>query len=70
MKTLKHLTVLLLAVLLGFTASAQAAGKSSPTPTPAPRDISAEVVEDIPETIQQLLDLAYGEMIETDAMAE
>ena len=67
MKTLKHLTVLLLAVLLGFTASAQAAGKSSPTPTPAPRDISAEVVEDIPETIQQLLDLAYGEMIETDA---
>ena len=67
MKTLKCLTALLLAFLSCFTSFARAAGKASATPTPAPREISTEVIKDIPETIQQLLDLAYAEMIETDA---
>lgn len=66
MKNSLRLFSLLLALLLCISASAHAAGKSKETPTPAPREISTEVIEDIPETIQQLLDLAYNEMIETD----
>ena len=62
-----RLCTLLTALLLLFTASARAAGKASATPTPAPREIETAVVEEIPETIQKLLDLAYAEMIETDA---
>ena len=66
MKKSIRLSALLLALLLCLSASAQAAGKSGATPTPAPVEIQTEVIEDIPETIRQLLDLAYNEMIETD----
>ena len=38
-----------------------AAKKNKPTPTPAPRAITTEVIQDVPEEIQALLDLAYGE---------
>ena len=66
MKKPIRLSALLLALLLCLSASAQAAGKSGATPTPAPVEIQTEVIEEIPETIQQLLDLAYNEMTETD----
>lgn len=66
MKKSVRLSALLMALLLCLTASAQAAGKSSATPTPAPLEIQTEVIEEIPETIQKLLDLAYNEWIETD----
>jgi hypothetical protein len=65
MKKSVRLSALLMALLLCLTASAQAAGKSSATPTPAPLEIQTEVIEEIPETIQKLLDLAYNEWIAT-----
>ena len=61
-----RLFALAAALLLCISVSAQAAGKASSTPTPAPREIPEEVVGEIPEIIQQVLDLAYSEMIEID----
>ncbi len=37
------------------------AAKKKTTPTPAPRNIVTAVVEEVPETIQEVLDIAYGE---------
>jgi len=53
-----RLTVLALCLcLLCPTAMA----KTKASPTPAPRDVETDVIEDVPERIQQLLDLAYQE---------
>ena len=59
-----RLTSLLLCLVLLVPASFSLAAKS--TPTPAPLEITREPVEDVPEVIQQLLDLAYKEWKETD----
>ena len=53
---------LLLSLLLLFSSSALAAKEEYTV-----REITTEVVQDIPETIQQVLDLAYQEWIDTDA---
>lgn len=57
MKLMKRLAALVMAFcLLGASASAATA-----TPTPPPRETAPEIVEDVPEEIQALLDLAYHE---------
>ena len=53
---------LLLSLLLLFSSSALAAKEEYTV-----REITTEVVQEIPETIQQVLDLAYQEWIDTDA---
>ena len=55
--------VLALALMLALLCpSAQAASKKSKaTPTPAPREITTEVVQEIPDQVQEVLDLAYAE---------
>lgn len=50
----------LLLMLCLLTPAAHAA-KAKPTATPAPRATSPEIVQEVPEKIQQLLDLAYNE---------
>ena len=62
MKQIRRIAALALALAMLFSASALAAKKkSSATPTPAPLEIDPEVVTEVPETIRQLLDLAYSE---------
>ena len=61
MKKTVRLLSLLLSLLLLFSASAQAAGKASSTPTPAPQEIPEDETGEVPENIQQMLDIAYRE---------
>lgn len=61
---MKRLPALFLVLAVLFSSSAYAAGKKN---APAAREITAEIIQDIPETIQQVLDLAYEQLIETDA---
>ena len=68
MKACKRFAALLLALLL-CAGAAQAAGKNAKkdkNKENEPREITAEVIQDVPETIQQLLDLAYAEWQATD----
>ena len=65
MKIWVRTLALALALILTLTAAPAMAAKKA-TPTPAPREITTEVVEEVPETIQQLLDLAYNEWRELD----
>ena len=65
---LKKCAALLLSLLL-FCPSAIAASKTKATPTPMPVEIDTEVVEEVPETIRQLLDLAYNEWKELNGKA-
>ena len=62
-RIIRALTLILSLILL-CTSSALAAKKKE---EPVAREITTEVVQDIPEEIQQLLDLAYEQWIETDA---
>ena len=52
------MTLLLVLLMIAFPALA---AKSTATPTPAPREITQEVIQEVPEQIQQLLDLAWQE---------
>lgn len=61
---MKRLCSLILAVLIFCTFPAALAAKS--TPTPSPLEIETEVIDSVPEKIQQLLDLAYRELVETE----
>ena len=56
----KKLTALCLCLCL-VSGSAMAATKVKATPTPPPTEVDTHVVEQVPEKIQQLLDLAYSE---------
>ena len=64
MNVCKRILTLVLAMVLLFSSSALADKKKD---TVAPREITSEVIQDIPEAIQQVLDLAYEQLIETDA---
>ena len=55
---------LLLTLCLTLAASGALAAKA--TPTPAPREITEDVIQEVPETIQTMLDLAYSELMEVD----
>lgn len=63
---MKRLLSILLIIPLLISCSGAKAAKSKATPTPAPLEISEEVIEEIPETIRDLLDLAYRQVIETN----
>lgn len=64
MNTLKRVFLLVLAFSMLLSSSAFAAKKKNEV---VPRAISEDVIQEIPETIQQVLDLAYEQLIETDA---
>ncbi len=55
--------------LVASPALAASKKKSSATPTPVPLEITEDVVEDVPDTIRQLLDLAYNEWKELNGKA-
>lgn len=57
---LKKSIALLLSLLLLISTPALAA-KSKATPTPMPIEIDTDVVEEVPDMIRRLLDLAYNE---------
>ena len=63
MNTFKKVFSLVLALILLCSSSALAAKKKD---APVARRITEEVIEEIPETIQKVLDLAYEQWIETD----
>ena len=63
MNTSRRVCALILALLLLCSSSALAAKKKE---APVARQITTEVVQDIPETIRQVLDLAYEQLVETD----
>ena len=63
MKLLRRITVLSLALLLAASGASAAKKKES---KPVARAITTEVVQEVPETIQQMLDLAYSEWQATD----
>ncbi|MBQ6173873.1 MAG: CHAP domain-containing protein [Clostridia bacterium] len=60
MKTCRKLMALCL-ILCCLCGNAAAAGKKKKTPTPAPVPVTQDVIDEVPETIQSVLDLAYGE---------
>jgi len=64
MNTLRRIFLLVLAFTLLLSSSAFAAKKKNEV---VPRAIPEDVIQEIPETIQQVLDLAYEQLIETDA---
>ena len=63
MNRIHRAAALLLSLVLLFSASALAAKKPEDFTA---REITEEVVQDIPETIQEILDLAYEQLVETD----
>ena len=65
MKLIKRLIPLLLALSFLCPSALAAKSKIEDTTIP-PREVPTEIIQDIPEKIQQLLDLAYSEMMETD----
>ncbi len=65
MSLFRRLALLLLVIfLLMDTSAALAKGKS--TPTPLPPEVPAEVLQEIPGTIRDVLDLAYSELLEVN----
>lgn len=60
MKTGRRLLALGL-TLCCLTGSALAAGSKKKTPTPAPVPVTENIIQDVPETIRNVLDLAYTE---------
>lgn len=55
-----------LAALLVLGSALPAFAAAKPSPTPPPLEIETEVIRDVPEEVQQLLDLAYSELEETN----
>ncbi len=64
MKLMKRAFTLILLLSLLCSPSALAAKKKE---APVARQITTEVVQEVPETIQKVLDLAYEQLCETDA---
>ena len=65
MKTIKRLTALLLALLCCTSSALAASKKNKKNQENTPREITTEVIEEVPAKIQDLLDLAYAEWQET-----
>ena len=65
MNAVKKTVMLVLSLALLFSSSALAAKKKNPEYTA--REITTDVVQEIPEQIQQVLDLAYQQWQEVDA---
>ena len=65
MNRLKALS-LMIAVLLLTLSSNAAAAKAKPTPTPPLPEVPEEIVQEVPDTIQAVLDLAYNELVEAN----
>ena len=65
MNVYKRILPLILVLVMLCSSSALAGSKKDNTPVA--RQITTDIVRDIPETIQQVLDLAYEQLIETDA---
>jgi len=63
MSIIRRAVALFLALLFLFSASALAAAKNEEFTA---REITSEIVQDIPETIQEMLDLAYEQLLEVD----
>ena len=63
---MKRIMTLLLTAALLLTSFPVLAAKSKATPTPAPVEIEQEVIEEVPEKIQELLDLAYAQLTEVN----
>ncbi len=61
--------LLALSLALICLCPAAMAAKNKATPTPAPAVIPTEVIDEVPETIQRLLDLAYSEWEELGGKA-
>ena len=55
-----------LILILRFLFSISSASAAKATPTPAPLEIETEVIETVPEKIQQLLDLSYAQLLEVN----
>jgi len=55
-----------LILILQFLFSISSASAAKATPTPAPLEIETEVIETVPEKIQQLLDLSYAQLLEVN----
>lgn len=53
--------LLALCMILCCLSGSALAAKAKPTPTPAPVPVTADVIGDVPETVQSILDLAYSE---------
>ena len=53
--------IALMTLICLLTPCASAAKKAKPIATPEPRNITREVVQDLPETIQAVVDIAYAE---------
>ena len=64
MKPFRRFAVLLLSLLLLLGSAGADKGK---TAEPEPPEVPLSVIEEVPETIQALLDLAFAEWQETDA---
>ena len=63
MKTFRRIVALTLVLLLAASSASAASKKKNKT---VARTITTEVVQEVPETIQRMLDLAYSEWQETD----
>ncbi len=61
------ISILILCAILLSVLPAQAA-KSKTTPTPAPLEIQTEIIQAVPDQIQQVLDQAYEELITGDGL--
>lgn len=66
MSLLKRASVLVLAFLLLFSSTALAAKKPKATATPAPPQVPAEVLDELPQTIIDLLELAESELLDVN----
>jgi len=66
MRFLKRTLPLFLCLLLLAPSALAASKKKTAEPTPQPPQVPDEIIQEIPETIQNLLDLAYSEWQETD----
>ena len=64
--TLIRRLLLLLLVLLLLLDIPVALAKGKATPTPQPPEVPAEVLQEIPATIRDVLDLAYSELVEVN----
>ena len=61
----RRIFAMMLALILFCSSSAVAAKKKDDKPQP--REISEDVIQELPEKIRQLLDLAYDQLIEVNA---
>lgn len=66
MSLTKRLSLLIMTVCLLLNAPAAFAAKSKATPTPPPPEVPVEIQQEIPAEIQDVLNLAYSELMEVN----